>query len=59
MVLKFHHALTDGVGGVQIGMILFDLSEAPERHDLGHALPDATRRSGCEATGTRRDTAPV
>ncbi|BBX03900.1 diacylglycerol O-acyltransferase [Mycolicibacterium moriokaense] len=42
MVLKFHHALTDGVGGVQIGMILFDLSEAPERHDLGHALPDAT-----------------
>ena len=33
MVLKFHHALTDGVGGIQIGMILFDLSEVPEKHD--------------------------
>jgi diacylglycerol O-acyltransferase len=31
MVLKFHHALTDGVGGIQIGMILFDLSEVPEK----------------------------
>lgn len=29
VVCKFHHALTDGVGGVQIGMILFDLSEQP------------------------------
>ncbi len=34
MILKFHHALTDGVGGIQIGMILFDLSEFPERHDF-------------------------
>lgn len=32
VVLKFHHALTDGVGGIQIGMILFDLSEVPEKH---------------------------
>lgn len=24
MILKFHHALTDGVGGIQIAMILFD-----------------------------------
>ncbi len=31
VVLKFHHALTDGVGGIQIGMILFDLSEVPEK----------------------------
>jgi diacylglycerol O-acyltransferase len=31
IVLKFHHALTDGVGGIQIGMILFDLSEVPEK----------------------------
>ncbi|OBF11449.1 diacylglycerol O-acyltransferase [Mycobacterium sp. ACS4054] len=27
MICKFHHALTDGVGGVQIAMNLFDLSE--------------------------------
>ncbi len=33
VLFKLHHALTDGVGGVQIAMILFDLSEdvvAPE-----------------------------
>jgi WS/DGAT/MGAT family acyltransferase len=27
VICKFHHALTDGVGGVQIAMHLFDLSE--------------------------------
>jgi diacylglycerol O-acyltransferase len=32
VVLKFHHALTDGIGGVQIAMILFDVSEVPVRH---------------------------
>jgi diacylglycerol O-acyltransferase len=40
LVLKFHHALTDGVGGVQIGMILFDLSELPEQHGPVAALPE-------------------
>ncbi|HEY9266400.1 MAG TPA: wax ester/triacylglycerol synthase domain-containing protein, partial [Mycobacterium sp.] len=40
LVLKFHHALTDGVGGVQIGMILFDLSEVPERHGPAAELPE-------------------
>lgn len=42
MVLKFHHALTDGVGGVQIGMILFELSEPPDLDDTaaqGISLP--------------------
>ena len=29
VLCNFHHALTDGVGGVQIGMTLFDLSELP------------------------------
>lgn len=29
VVCKFHHALTDGVGGVQIAMHLFDLTEQP------------------------------
>jgi WS/DGAT/MGAT family acyltransferase len=29
VLCKFHHALTDGVGGVQIAMHLFDLSEEP------------------------------
>ncbi|MCV7280460.1 DUF1298 domain-containing protein [Mycolicibacterium flavescens] len=29
LLCKFHHALTDGVGGVQIGMTLFDLDQTP------------------------------
>ncbi|MDT5010619.1 MAG: diacylglycerol O-acyltransferase / wax synthase [Mycobacterium sp.] len=40
MVLKFHHALTDGVGGIQIGMILFDLSQVPEKHGPVADLPE-------------------
>ncbi len=40
MILKFHHALTDGVGGIQIGMILFDLSEVPEKHGPVGELPE-------------------
>jgi diacylglycerol O-acyltransferase len=40
MVLKFHHALTDGIGGIQIAMILFDLSEVPEKHGPMSELPE-------------------
>lgn len=29
LLCKLHHALTDGVGGVQIAMVLFDLTEEP------------------------------
>ena len=29
VLCKFHHALTDGVGGVQIAMTLFDLTDQP------------------------------
>jgi diacylglycerol O-acyltransferase / wax synthase len=29
LVLKFHHALTDGVGGVQLALELFDLERTP------------------------------
>ncbi|EHB49790.1 protein of unknown function UPF0089 [Mycolicibacterium rhodesiae JS60] len=38
VLCKFHHALTDGVGGVQIAMRLFDLSE---QHQAADALPVA------------------
>ncbi len=31
VLLKFHHALTDGVGGVQIAMTIFDLTEEPRQ----------------------------
>lgn len=40
MILKFHHALTDGVGGIQIGMILFDMSAVPEKHGPVAELPE-------------------
>lgn len=32
VLCKFHHSLTDGVGGVQIGMTLFDLTESSAAH---------------------------
>ncbi|ETZ99569.1 wax ester synthase-like Acyl-CoA acyltransferase domain protein [Mycobacterium kansasii 824] len=38
VICKFHHALTDGVGGIQIAMRLFDLSE--EHYEL-ESLPAA------------------
>ena len=33
MICKFHHALTDGIGGIQIAMSLFNLSEELYEHD--------------------------
>lgn len=42
VICKFHHALTDGVGGVQIGMLLFDLTAAGRMSEL----PRATRPPG-------------
>ena len=39
MVLKFHHALTDGVGGIQIAMLLFDVTEKPRKHGPVAAAP--------------------
>lgn len=38
VICKFHHALTDGVGGIQIAMRLFDLSQ--EHYEL-KSLPAA------------------
>jgi diacylglycerol O-acyltransferase len=43
MLCKFHHSLTDGVGGVQIGMTLFDLSELSGEHDPLSAPPKVPR----------------
>jgi diacylglycerol O-acyltransferase / wax synthase len=43
MLCKFHHSLTDGVGGVQIGMTLFDLSELSGEHDPLPAPPKVPR----------------
>lgn len=43
LLCKFHHGLTDGVGGVQIGMTLFDIAQSPR--NVGQ-LPDEPRDSG-------------
>lgn len=45
MICKFHHALTDGIGGVQIAMNLFNLSEALYRHKPLPPEPSAPKPS--------------
>jgi len=45
MVCKFHHALTDGIGGVQIAMNLFNVSEELYGHAPLPPEPEASRRS--------------
>ncbi|OBB76786.1 wax ester/triacylglycerol synthase domain-containing protein [Mycobacterium sp. 852014-52144_SCH5372336] len=45
LLCRFHHALTDGVGGVQIGMILFDLEEGPSTVEPLPAEPQAQAAS--------------
>jgi diacylglycerol O-acyltransferase / wax synthase len=42
MICKFHHALTDGVGGIQIAMNLFDLSDEYPRHEPLPAEPEVS-----------------
>ncbi|HET7668044.1 MAG TPA: wax ester/triacylglycerol synthase domain-containing protein [Mycobacterium sp.] len=41
----FHHALTDGVGGIQIGMTLFDLEATPSQRRPLPAEPQASESS--------------
>ena len=40
VLCKFHHAMTDGVGGVQIAMTLFDLTEEPRSIESVQANAD-------------------
>jgi hypothetical protein len=43
MVLRFHHSLTDGVGGVALASQLFDRSRRPRRRrQHSSSLPDRT-----------------
>ncbi len=45
MICKFHHALTDGIGGVQIAMNLFNLSEELYEHEPLPPEPDISSPS--------------
>ncbi len=40
MVMKMHHSLTDGIGGVQLASLLFD--DRPDKR-IGGPMPDAPR----------------
>ncbi|MGO9382167.1 MAG: wax ester/triacylglycerol synthase domain-containing protein [Mycobacterium sp.] len=45
MICKFHHALTDGIGGIQIAMNLFNLSEKLYEHEPLPPEPEVSRPS--------------
>jgi diacylglycerol O-acyltransferase / wax synthase len=45
MVCKFHHALTDGIGGVQIAMHLFNVSDELYAHEPLPPEPEVSRPS--------------
>ncbi|HUH72205.1 MAG TPA: wax ester/triacylglycerol synthase domain-containing protein [Mycobacterium sp.] len=45
MICKFHHALTDGIGGIQIAMNLFNLSEELYEHEPLPPEPEVSRPS--------------
>ena len=48
VLVKMHHALSDGVGGVQIAMILFDLEAQPSERPPMPAVPDIVAPSAGE-----------
>ena len=40
-VMKIHHSLTDGVGGMQLAMLLFDLTPTPPSREVLGPMPPA------------------
>lgn len=52
VLCTFHHALTDGVGGVQIAMTLFDLTDLPPERS---PLPAEPATAGPSSLGGYRD----
>ncbi len=51
LIQKLHHAITDGVGGMQIAMLLLDLEREPATDDSGlPPLPDMHVMSPAERT---------
>lgn len=51
VLMKIHHSITDGMGGMQMGAVLFDL--APEPADLG-PMPGAPKPHPAGAIGRLR-----
>lgn len=46
LVMKIHHSLTDGIGGMQLALLLFDRERSQDRVD---PMPEAPR---CQSVGT-------
>ncbi len=40
LVMKVHHSLTDGLGGMDLALLLFDLEERPDRPSVVTAAPE-------------------
>lgn len=51
LVCKLHHSLTDGIGGVQIAMLLFDPTEEPQ--DRGPLPPEPVAEARGALSGLR------
>ncbi len=54
LVMKVHHSLTDGVGGMELSMLLFDLSPAASLADAGYSPgepPDYPDGDGTDRRG--------
>ncbi|MCV7195291.1 wax ester/triacylglycerol synthase domain-containing protein [Mycobacterium angelicum] len=45
LMCKFHHALTDGVGALQIAMTMLDFTEEPPERQVLAVFPNVPRRS--------------
>lgn len=52
LVMKIHHALTDGIGGMQMALLLFDLARSPNEP---LAMPEAPRGESPGITDLLRD----
>jgi len=50
-VMKLHHSLTDGVGGMQLALLLFDTDIVASRRTSGTPMPPAPRDDHVHALG--------
>lgn len=51
LVMKLHHSLTDGVGGMQLALLLFDTDVAASRRTVAAPMPPAPRDDDVHGLG--------
>jgi len=61
LVMKLHHALTDGIGGIELAMLLFDAQPVVRRRPEGEGTSpaDGDGDAGCRCAGRSRGLARV